>query len=64
MRLDHGTNLCRPVGTRFTGGRLVHARAGFGDPSALRHTGCIEEGVAREVPADSARVATGGNLTL
>ncbi|MBO4204614.1 peptidase C14 [Micromonospora echinofusca] len=64
VRIDTGTNRYRATGTRFSGGRLVLAEAGFGGESTLLHTGCVEEGVARALPADSARVATGDNLTL
>ncbi|HEY0698331.1 MAG TPA: hypothetical protein VGD43_11045 [Micromonospora sp.] len=64
VRIETGVNRYRAVGARFTGGRLVLADAAFGDPSTLLHTGCVEDGVSRALPADSARVATGDNLTL
>jgi hypothetical protein len=64
VRVDAGVNRYRAVGARFSGGRLTLADAAFGVGSTLLHTGCVEEGVARELPAESARVVTRDNLAL
>ncbi|WP_238005372.1 hypothetical protein KZZ52_17695 [Dactylosporangium sp. AC04546] len=64
VRVDTGVNRYRAVGARFAGGRLVLAEAGFGGTSTLLHTGCVEDGVGRELPADSARIVTTDNLTV
>ncbi|WP_328345255.1 hypothetical protein [Micromonospora sp. NBC_00421] len=64
VRIDAGVNRYRAVGAGFSGGRLTLADAAFGAASTLLHTGCVEEGVARELPAESPRVVTGDNLAL
>jgi hypothetical protein len=66
VRVADGTNRYSAVGARFTGGRLALAAAAFGGASALLHTACTEDQVAREqLPADGKRVsATSGNLIL
>ncbi|MER5334517.1 hypothetical protein [Micromonospora sp. NPDC002717] len=64
VSVDAGTNRYSAVGAQFTGGKLRLADAGFGEGSYLHHTGCVEEGVARELPAASPRVRDAGNLTV
>ncbi|MER7499036.1 hypothetical protein AB0L05_07710 [Nonomuraea pusilla] len=64
IAVESGRNLYSAVGLRLSGGRLTLAGPGFGDGSYLQHTACVEEGVARAVPADGPRVQTGGNLLL
>ncbi|MEU8023572.1 hypothetical protein AB0B88_15295 [Micromonospora haikouensis] len=64
VAVDAGTNRYSAVGVQFTGGKLRLADAGFGEGSYLHHTGCVEEGVSRELPAAGPRVRDAGNLTV
>ena len=59
-----GTNQYQATGARFTGGTLSLADKAFEGESYLLHTGNVEAGVTRSVPADGKRVQTTGNLRL
>jgi hypothetical protein len=64
VEITAGKNAYSAVGAQLSGGKLTLADGAFGDGSFLQHTACVEEGVARTVPADGPRVQTSGNLIV
>ncbi|MEU5863792.1 MULTISPECIES: hypothetical protein [unclassified Nonomuraea] len=59
VQLDSGRNRYTATGCQFGGGRL--SIKAF---EVVQHTGNVEEGVARELPADGPKVLTSGNLVI
>ncbi|GAA3469562.1 hypothetical protein [Nonomuraea roseola] len=61
VELTTGRNRYTATGCQFTGGRLEIRDGAF---DYLKHTGNLEEGVTRALPADGPRVLTTGNLVI
>jgi hypothetical protein len=64
LAIRAGTNEYQATGARFTSGTLSLADKAFEGDSYLLHTGNVEAGVTRSIPADGKRVQTTGNLRL
>ncbi|MDQ4215110.1 peptidase C14 [Microbacterium capsulatum] len=64
VSIGAGVNHYRATGCRFDGGALELPAQGFGAKSTLLHSGNVETGLKRTVPAEAANVVLSGNVVV